>query len=599
MSLKKRSEVLIKDTWNMTDMLLSDEAWEELLESTQSELQKYSMYKGKLSQSADILYECMKLDDKISQSVELLYVYAKQKSDEDTANQKYQDYSQRALTLSFKAAELSSYIVPEILEIDDKKLSALMNADNGISHFKRIFEMLIKKKPHTLSQREEEIIAASFEATQGTSQIFNMFNNADIKFPEINDAEGNAVRITHGNFISLMENKDREVRASAFRALYSVYGQFKNTLAAVFQSNIKQSVFYAKIRRYSSDREQILSENEIPEAVYDNLIDAVNGRLGYLHEYAAFRKKALKLDELHMYDLYTPLISDADRKYTFEEAKDIVREGLKPLGREYAAILEEGFSNRWIDVYENEGKRSGAYSWGAYGIHPYVLLNFNGTLNNVFTLAHEMGHAIHSYYSDKNQPFTYAGYKIFVAEVASTCNEALLIRHLLSKSTDRKERCYLLNYFLESFRGTLYRQTMFAEFEAKTHKMAEQGESLTADVLGEIYLELNKKYFGEDTVVDEEISMEWARIPHFYTPFYVYQYATGFSAAVAISSKIIAGDESAVKGYFKFLSGGNSMPPIELLKLCGIDMTSTEPVEKALDVFGELLDELREEYELI
>lgn len=419
-----------------------------------------------------------------------------------------------------------------------------------------------------------------------------MFNNADVKFPEIKDEKNQPVRITHGNYIAFMEKQDRSVRKSAFEALYSVYGQFINTLASTFSSNVKQAAFYAKARNYPSARAHSLGENEIPEEVYDNLIKAVHEGLPNLHQYISIRKKALGVEELHMYDLYVPMVSREERKITFEEAKAMVLEGLKPLGAEYLSLLREGFDNRWIDVYENEGKRSGAYSWGVYGIHPYVLLNFNGTLDSVFTLAHEMGHALHSWFSDKNQTYIDAGYKIFVAEVASTCNEALLIRHLLEVTADKKERAYLVNHFMDSFRGTLYRQAMFAEFEAETHRRAGEGEVLTGEVLCRIYQRLNEEYFGPDMVVDPEIGYEWSRIPHFYTPFYVYQYATGFSAAIAISSRILKGDESAVKGYYEFLSGGNSMTPIDLLKLCGVDMGTAEPVKDALFVFAGLLEEM-------
>jgi oligoendopeptidase F len=399
--------------------------------------------------------------------------------------------------------------------------------------------------------------------------------------------------VTHGTYINHLESSDREVRKAAFESLYSVYSQFSNTLASTFYANVKQAAFYAKARKYPSSRAYYLAENEIPENVYDNLIETVHNGLSSLHEYVSVRKKALNLPEIHMYDLYTPIVPKDDHKIPFEEAKNMVLEGLAPLGEEYISLLKEGFDNRWIDVYENQGKRSGAYSWGVYGIHPYVLLNYSGSLDSVFTLAHEMGHSLHSWYSDKNQNYVDAGYKIFVAEVASTCNEALLIRHMLNTTTDQAERAYLLNHFMESFRGTLFRQTMFAEFEAMAHHMAQEGEVLNSQTLCSVYHKLNEEYFGPEMTVDSQIDYEWARIPHFYTPFYVYQYATGFSAAIAISSRILAGDEETKKGYFKFLSGGNSMPPIELLKLCGVDMSTAKPVEEALAVFKEILEEFK------
>lgn len=572
-------------------MVASDSLWEELFKEASEKVKRYADFKGKLALSADSLYQCLKFDDEISEEIELLYVYARMSSDQDTADQTYQDMFARAQSLSYKASEYSSFIVPEILSIEKETLERYMRADNGISHFKRALEMVLNKREHTLSGEMEELLAQSYDATQGAGQIFTMFNNADVKFPVITGENGEGIRITHGNYISLMENQDRRIRKDAFEGLYSVYAQYSNTLAAAFSSNVKQAVFYAKAKKYESSRQYYLADNEVPELVYDNLVRGVRENLPKLHRYAGLRRRILGVDELHMYDLYVPMVSSVDRRYTFEEAKAMVKEGLAPLGEEYLSILQEGFDSRWIDVYENEGKRSGAYSWGTYGSHPYVLLNFQGTLNDVFTLAHEMGHSIHSWYSDKNQPFTYAGYKIFVAEVASTCNEALLIRHLLKKSGNREEKAYLLNHFLESFRGTLFRQTMFAEFENMAHSMGAAGESLTAQNLCRMYRQLNVDYFGPEMTVDSQIDYEWERIPHFYTPFYVYQYATGFSAAVAISSRILKGEDGALEGYKKFLSGGCSMNPIDLLKLCGVDMSTTEPVDEALKFFGDLLDE--------
>lgn len=592
--MKKRSEVDRKDTWKLEDMVPDDGRWEELLQEASLEIRKYGDFKGKLADSADALYQCLKFDDEMSRKIELLYVYSRMRSDQDTADQTYQDMFARAQSLSCQASEYSSFLVPEILSIPVKMLKAYMESGNGISHFRRALEMVLKKREHTLSGDMEELLAQSWDATQGAGQIFTMFNNADVKFPVITGENGEGIQITHGNYISLMESQDRRIRKDAFEGLYSVYTQFSNTLAAAFSSNVKQAVFYAKAKKYESVKRYYLAGNEVPEQVYDNLVKSVRKNLTKLHRYTELRKKLLAVDELHMYDLYVPMVSEADRRYTFEEAKSMVREGLSPLGEEYGSVLLEGFDNRWIDVYENEGKRSGAYSWGTYGSHPYVLLNFQGRLNDVFTLAHEMGHAIHSWYSDKNQPFTYAGYKIFVAEVASTCNEALLIRHLLTKTGDAREKAYLLNHFLESYRATLFRQTMFAEFEDTAHSKGAAGESLTSRTLCQEYHKLNQDYFGPELTVDGQIDYEWERIPHFYTPFYVYQYATGFSAAMAISSRIIKGEPGAVEGYIRFLSGGCSMTPIELLKLAGVDMSTTGPVDEALEFFGELLDEFEE-----
>lgn len=591
--MKKRSEADSKYTWKLEDMVAEDSQWEQMFKEASGEISEYASYKGRLAGSADTLYACLLFDDKLSQKIERLYVYARMRSDEDTTVQRYQDMFSRAQTLSYRAAENSSFLVPEILSMDRELLEQYMAADNGIGHFKRALEIILARRDHTLSGEMEELLAQSYDATQGASQIFTMFNNADVKFPVITGESGEGIQITHGNYISLMENQDRRIRKDAFEGLYSVYEQFSNTLAAAFSSNVKQAVFYAKAKKYASSREYYLADNEVPELVYDNLVKAVRENIVKLHEYTRVRKDVLGVDELHMYDLYVPMVVAADRRYTYEEAKSIVLEGLAPLGEEYLSLLKQGFDSRWIDVYENEGKRSGAYSWGTYGSHPYVLLNFHGTLNDVFTLAHEMGHSIHTWYSDRNQPFTYAGYKIFVAEVASTCNEALLIRHLLKKAGSREEKAYLLNHFLESFRGTLFRQTMFAEFEDMAHKKAARGESLTAESLCSIYRQLNADYFGPAMTVDRQIDYEWERIPHFYTPFYVYQYATGFSAAVAISSRIMSGEPGALEGYKKFLSGGCSMKPIDLLKLCGVDMSTTRPVDEALGFFGELIEEFK------
>ena len=591
--MKKRSEADSKYTWKLEDMVAEDSQWEQMFKEASGEISEYASYKGRLAGSADTLYACLLFDDKLSQKIERLYVYARMRSDEDTTVQRYQDMFSRAQTLSYRAAENSSFLVPEILSMDRELLEQYMAADNGIGHFKRALEIILARRDHILSGEMEELLAQSYDATQGASQIFTMFNNADVKFPVITGESGEGIQITHGNYISLMENQDRRIRKDAFEGLYSVYEQFSNTLAAAFSSNVKQAVFYAKAKKYASSREYYLADNEVPELVYDNLVKAVRENIVKLHEYTRVRKDVLGVDELHMYDLYVPMVAAADRRYTYEEAKSIVLEGLAPLGEEYLSLLKQGFDSRWIDVYENEGKRSGAYSWGTYGSHPYVLLNFHGTLNDVFTLAHEMGHSIHTWYSDRNQPFTYAGYKIFVAEVASTCNEALLIRHLLKKAGSREEKAYLLNHFLESFRGTLFRQTMFAEFEDMAHKKAARGESLTAESLCSIYRQLNADYFGPAMTVDRQIDYEWERIPHFYTPFYVYQYATGFSAAVAISSRIMSGEPGALEGYKKFLSGGCSMKPIDLLKLCGVDMSTTRPVDEALGFFGELIEEFK------
>lgn len=586
----KREEVSKQYQWKMEDLYADNEAWEADFSMLQKGIDKMKSFEGTLGDSPENLYHMQKLCDELNQKAEKLYVYANQRLHENTANAYYQGLSGRAQVLLVQMSEAASYIEPEILAMPEERLRAMMS-DGRLKKYGIYFERLLRRKKHILSKEMEELLAGVEEVAEGPKDTFLMFNNADLKFPVIQGEDGEPVEITHGKYVKLLESQNREVRKAAFTGLYETYGKFKNTLAATYRANVKQAGFFAKARNYGSSLEAALDASAIPVTVYDSLIESVHQFLPALHEYVKVRKEKLGVEELHMYDLYVPMVWEADRKIPYEEAKKIVREGLAPLGEDYQALLDKGFSEGWIDVYENEGKRSGAYSWGAYGTHPYVLLNYQDNLNNVFTLAHEMGHALHSYHSDKTQDYIYAGYKIFVAEVASTCNEALLIRYLLEHSKDDKEKAYLLNYFLEQFRGTLFRQTMFAEFEKITHKKSENGEPLTAEVLCDIYYDLNKQYFGENIVVDEEIALEWSRIPHFYTPFYVYQYATGFSAAIAISTKILNGEPGIVEKYKKFLSSGSSLDCIDLLKICGVDMTRKEPVEEALKVFENTLRE--------
>ena len=586
----KRNEIPEQYKWKMEDLYANNEAWEADFAKLQQGMEDIKKYEGTLAQSAENLLSLMKKSDELNQLAENVYVYANQRLHEDTSNAYYQGLSGRAQMLLVQMSESSSFVEPEILSIPENVLEEMLK-EEGLQVYETYFGRLLRKKEHILSKEMEELLAGVDEVAEGAKDTFMMFNNADIKFPTITGEDGEPVEITHGKYIKLLESQNREVRKAAFEGLYESYGKFKNTLAAVYRSNVKQAGFFAKARKYKSSLEASLSGSAIPVEVYDSLIESVHAHLPALHEYVRVRKEKLGVDELHMYDLYVPMVGEADKKIPYEEAKEIVLKGLAPLGEDYVALLKKGFNEGWIDVYENEGKRSGAYSWGAYGTHPYVLLNYQDTLNNVFTLAHEMGHALHSYHSDETQEYIYAGYKIFVAEVASTCNEALLIRYLLDHSKDDKEKAYLLNYFLEQFRGTLFRQTMFAEFEKIAHGKSEAGEPLTAEVLCDIYYELNKKYFGEGVVVDEAIALEWSRIPHFYTPFYVYQYSTGFSAAIAISSKILKGEPGIVEKYKKFLSGGSSLDCIDLLKICDVDMTTKEPVEEALKVFEKTLEE--------
>lgn len=586
----KREEISNEFKWDMSDIYPSQEAWEADYAKATACLQEIKSFRGTLGESAENLAKMQACSDEVSMMVEKLHVYANQHLHENIADAFYQGLAGRVQVLEVQLMEASSYIEPEILAIPEERFKEMLESD-VLKKYHTYFSRILRKKAHVLSGEMEELLAGAREIGEGASDIFMMFNNADIKFPTITGPDGKPVEITHGTFIGLMESQDRSVREAAFKGLYDSYGKFINTISATYRANVKQECFFAKARKYPSSLAAALDRSAIPVSVYDNLIESVHNHLPALHKYVSVRKEKLGVDELHMYDVYVPLLAEADKKIPYEQAKEIVLEGLQPLGEDYLALLKEGFDNRWIDVYENEGKRSGAYSWGAYGCHPCVLLNYHDTLDNVFTLAHEMGHALHSYHSDKAQDFIYAGYKIFVAEVASTCNEALLIHHLIENSKDDAERAYLLNHFLEQFRGTLFRQTMFAEFEKITHAKAEAGETLTAELLCDIYYDLNKKYFGKDMVVDKEIALEWARIPHFYTPFYVYQYATGFSAAIAISSKILAGEPGIVEKYKKFLSGGSSLDCIDLLKLCDVDMTQREPVEEALKVFENTLEE--------
>lgn len=589
----KRIEQKIEDTWCLEDMFESDDFWEEEFGRLQRMIFQYEDFEGTLGESADRLLEYLKFNDETNLLMERLYVYANMRYHQDMANSMYQEFAARVQKLMVEMSGASAFAEPEILEITTEKINVFFNENPELETYKRYISEILRGKNHTLDKKTETILAKSRQMANAAENIFSMYNGADIKFPSITTEEGEEIEITHGNFVPLLESTDREVRKAAFEGVYETYGKMRNTLAATFAANLDQANFYAQVRKFSSAREMYLYGSNIPESVYDNLIETVHKNMDKMHKYVSLRKKILDVSELHMYDLYTPIAKVPDTKYSFEAAKDIVLEGLAPMGEEYIKVLEEGFDNRWIDVYENEGKRSGAYSWGAYGTHPYVLMNYHGTLDHVFTLAHEMGHAIHSYYSDANQPYVNAGYKIFVAEVASTCNESLLIQHLLKITEDEEEKTYLINHFLEQFKGTLYRQTMFAEFEKIAHSMVQNGEGVTADRLCGIYYNLNKEYFGDDIVIDKEIELEWARIPHFYNPFYVYQYATGLSAAIALSKRILEEGKPAVEDYMKFLTGGSSQDPIELLKIAGVDMTSSEPIETALELFGNLLEELQ------
>lgn len=590
--LPKRSEVKEEYTWDLRDMYASKEAWDRELEEIASITAELEQMEGKVTASAADLLHALELSAKAEQKIELAFSYAERLYDQDQKNNAHQAMSQKMYGLYTDYNSRTAFIVPEILAAEETVLEGYLSERPELELYRIQIKEIQRTKAHCLSAEMEKLVAMTGEMAQTSEQVFSVISNADFVYPEIKDENGELVRLSHGNFVPLEESADRRVRKDAFENFYSVYRQFANTLAGLYNGQVKQQIFYAKARKYDSTLEAAVDANHVPSKVYHNLVDTVNKNMDKMHRYVKLRKKCLGVEELHMYDIYTPMIADAAKKIPYEEAKKIILKALAPLGEEYVSKVKEGFESRWIDVYENEGKRSGAYSAGAYGAHPYVLLNHNDTLDNMFTLAHEMGHAMHSYYSNENQPYIYSQYKIFVAEVASTCNEILLMEYLLANTTDKKERAYLLNHYLDSFKGTVYRQTMFAEYEMVTNQMAEAGESLNAENLCRVYRELNEKYYGPDMVSDPEIAYEWARIPHFYYNFYVYQYATSFSAAVAIAHNILEEGGTAVERYKKFLSGGCSMSPVELLKTVGINMEEPKPIQDALDVFGQILDEI-------
>ncbi|MBU9713279.1 oligoendopeptidase F [Evansella tamaricis] len=591
-TLPKRNEVPKELTWDLEDIYATDEEWDIEFNEVKEMFPKLKEFKGELGKSGDKLYEALQYQNEISKKLSKLYTYAHMRYDQDTTNSFYQGLNDRASQLVSQVSNAASFMTPELLAVPEEKINQFLEDTPDLQLYKHILEQLNHQRPHVLTEREESILAQVSEVTDSSTNTFGMLNNADMKFPEVKDEEGNEIEITHGRYIRFLESDDPKVRRDAFKAVYETYGKFKNTFSSTLGGNVKKNIFNANVRNYDSARQAALSKNHIPEVVYDQLVSTVNDHLHLLHRYVKLRKKVLGLDELHMYDLYTPLVKEVDMKVTYNDAKDLVKNGVKPLGDEYVSIIQEGLENRWVDVEENVGKRSGAYSSGAYGTRPYILMNWQDNVNNLFTLAHEFGHSVHSYYTRKTQPYPYANYSIFVAEVASTCNEALLNDYMLKTTEDKQERLYLLNHFLEGFRGTVFRQTMFAEFEQLIHEKAAAGEPLTADRLSELYYELNKKYFGEDIVVDEEIALEWARIPHFYYNFYVYQYATGYSAATALAKQILEEGKPAVDRYLEFLKAGSSDYPINVLKKAGVDMTSPEPIKQALSVFEETLTEL-------
>jgi oligoendopeptidase F len=594
-SLPTRKEISVEETWRLEDIFSSDEQWEKEFQSIKSQISEVKKFQGKLEESAEVLYEALSFQDQLLERIGKLYTYAHMRYDQDTTNSFYQGLDDRMKNLYAQTASQLAFIVPEILSVEESKINQFLKEKEELKLYEHALEEINLQRPHVLSADQEALLAEASEVMNTSSNTFGMLNNADLEFPSIKDENGEEVEITHGRYIRFLESSDQRVRHDAFKAVYETYGKFRNTFASTLSGNIKKDNFNARVRKYDSARQAALASDNIPESVYDNLVKTVNENLPLLHRYIKLRKKVLGLKELHMYDLYTPLVKDVKMDIKYEEAKELALKGLAPLGEEYVNVLKEGFENRWVDVHENKGKRSGAYSSGAYGTNPYILLNWQDNVNNLFTFVHEFGHSVHSYYTRKTQPYPYGNYSIFVAEVASTCNEALLNDYLLKTIDDEQKRIFLLNHYLEGFRGTVFRQTMFAEFEHLIHQKLQNNEALTADLLTEEYYALNKKYFGEEEIIiDEEIGLEWSRIPHFYYNYYVYQYATGFSAATALCKQILEEGEPAVKRYIDFLSAGSSDYPIEVLKRAGVDMTSSDPIKNACKVFEEKLNELEQ-----
>ncbi|ADY56261.1 oligopeptidase F [Syntrophobotulus glycolicus DSM 8271] len=589
--LKTRDEIAQGDKWKLEDIFPSDDDWETTYKETEKKIAQAEKYAGKIAESADLLVECLQWTDELSLGVENIYTYAKMRRDEDNRVSIYQAMTDRAATLSVQAGSALSFFIPELMSIPDDRFAELRQ-DSRLELYDHYFDHILRRKEHVLSLAEEKLLAEASEMADAPSTIFSMANDADLKLGRIKDEEGREQELTKGNFVKYMESKDRAVRQDAFNTLYSAYGRQINSWAAMLNASVKADCFFARIRHYDSARQAALDDDKVPLSVYDSLISSVHDFLPEMYRYTKLRKKVLQLSELHMYDIYVPMVAEIETKIDFAEARDMVNKSLQPLGEGYLKVLDSAYSSGWIDTYENLGKTSGAYSWGTYSSHPYVLLNYQETLDSVFTLTHEMGHALHSYFSNQKQSHLYAGYKIFVAEVASTLNESLLIKYLIEHTNDNKMKAYLINHYLEQFRGTVFRQTMFAEFERDIHAAVEKNEALTAEYLSGMYFELNKKYYGPDVVSDEQIAMEWSRIPHFYNAFYVYKYATGFSAATALAQQILNEGEPAVRRYLDFLGSGGSDYPIELLRKAGVDMEKPEPVKQGLQVFASMVNEL-------
>lgn len=592
MEVKDRKDIDVKDTWNLESIYANNELWEEDYAALEKDAAEFAKLKGAIEADVSKIPAVLDAYYGLHRRLSKLSVYARMRFDQDTADSTYQTMAAKIGSLGVKIGAASAFVEPEILSYSKEQLEAAEKENERTAYYGRKIEEMLRGQEHTLDAEKEELLAAAGDMAEAPDDIFSVLMNADMKYPDIVLEDGTHLPLTNSTYISYMESPDRAIREGAFKTLYGQIANLKNTFAAIYRGNLKQAKFYAQSRKYSSARAMYLADSNVPESVYDNLLSAVHEALPMMYRYVAVRKKVLGVDKLHMYDVYTPIVAAQNQTYEFEQAKQMVLEALKPMGEDYLSHAREGLENRWIDIYPNKGKKGGAYSWGCYDSQPFILLNYTKNLDSVFTLIHEMGHSIHSYYSRTAQDYAYSDYKIFVAEVASTCNECLLMHDLLEKTTDKEQRKYLLNHYLDSFKGTLFRQTMFAEFEKNAHEYCAQGKPLTAEALSQMYLELNQKYFGPDMEKDEEIAYEWMRIPHFYTPFYVYQYATGYSAAVALSAKILKEGKPAVDAYMSFLKGGESKDPIDLLKMAGVDMTTEKPVADALALFGELVTEL-------
>ena len=590
----ERSTIENKFKWTIDEMYPNEESIEKDIQKVKELIEEVKRYKGILADSEENIFKALNISEEASRILQNLYVYTHMKSHEDTRINKNQSNATKTDMLSTELSMATSYMVPEIIAMDNEKLENYLKTEK-LSHYKKYVDDILRLKPHTLNEREEELLAAVADLSGVPENVYDMLSFADLQFPEIEDENGEKVRVTHSNFSLFLKSKDARVRKDAFEAMYGIYGQYKNTFASILYGGIKSEIFYAKTRKYESALQGSLFQDNVSVDVYNNLIDAVHENLDTLNDYIDLKKKFLGLDKINMYDLYVPLTENFDMEISYEKAQEIILEALKPLGEEYLENVKKAFAEGWIDVYGNEGKQGGAYSWGSYDSKSYILMSYKDDLNSLFTLIHEMGHSMHSFYSKNNQPYLYSGYKIFVAEVASTLNELLLINYLLKNAESKEERVYLLNYYLEQFRTTVYRQTMFAEFEKICHGKVEEGEPLTAEDFNNIYYDLNKKYYGESCEVNEEIALEWARIPHFYSNFYVYKYATGFSAASALSKQILEEGESAVSRYKEFLKSGGSEFPLDQLRKAGVDMEKKESVDEALHVFKDLVKQLEKE----